>query len=150
MLKIVQEMDPTRGVPICNNQACPTMSAGSYDMPPLFPAQPRGMLIHCLDKIIPGSINNANLCLSLHPPTSNIFRPGSAARSLILRSSPWIRSPRLLPFHPQPKLPPIPTTGSANHQASRSASRARSRTCTSRCSAATPTFTGSTGSPSGT
>jgi len=31
MLKIVQEMDPTRGVPICNNQACPTMSAGSQD-----------------------------------------------------------------------------------------------------------------------
>lgn len=29
MLKIVQEMDPTRGIPICNNQACPTMSAGS-------------------------------------------------------------------------------------------------------------------------
>ena len=33
MLKIVQEMDPTRGVPICNNQACPTMSAGSYVIP---------------------------------------------------------------------------------------------------------------------
>lgn len=30
MLKVVQEMDPTRGVPICNTTACPTMSAGSH------------------------------------------------------------------------------------------------------------------------
>lgn len=29
MLKIVQEMDPTRGVSICNTQSCPVMSAGS-------------------------------------------------------------------------------------------------------------------------
>jgi hypothetical protein len=29
MLKIVQEMDPTRGTSICNVQACPNMSAGS-------------------------------------------------------------------------------------------------------------------------
>jgi hypothetical protein len=29
MLKVVQEMDPTKGRPICNEHSCPTMSAGT-------------------------------------------------------------------------------------------------------------------------
>lgn len=30
MIRIVQEIDPNKGRPICNEQSCPTMSAGRF------------------------------------------------------------------------------------------------------------------------
>lgn len=30
MIKIIQEVDPTKGRALCNDQTCPTMSAGKY------------------------------------------------------------------------------------------------------------------------